>query len=134
MSLGKSIDRRMSKLIYILLISNLFLIPFFLFLPRELTKLFLIFDFLLCIIFLVVILNPNKTIQIVKVFLVSCVLYFILAIFFRSLRSSFPDFGKDSSIVGFAQYFNYPIYFDIFLFAVILIIPFASYFLIRRFK
>lgn len=134
MSLGKSIEKRIPLIIYVLLIINLTSIVLLFIFPKEIVKLILFIDLLLNVFMPTLFINPKKAIFIIKVFLLTNFLYLILAISFRDIRSIFPNFGRDKSIVGFAQYFNYPIYFDIFLFVVILIIPFASYFLIRRFK
>ena len=134
MSLGKSIDSRISKIVYVLVIINLTSIILLFILPTDMGKLILLMDLIVHILASALFLNPKKEIFLIRLFLLIIFLYFLLMISFRHIRSFFPNIGRDKSIVGFAEYFNYPIYFDIFLFSVIIIIPFISYFIVMKLK
>lgn len=134
MSLGKSIEKRIPGIIYVLVLLNLVVLVFSFLLPSEIAKLILLTDLFLHIFVTAVFINIKKIDFIIKVFSCSAFFYLLLALFFRNIRSIFPNVGRDKSIVGFAQYFNYPIYFDIFLLLIILIIPFTAYLIIKKLK
>ena len=56
---------------------------------------------------------------------------FFLLVFFRKLRSFFPQPRiEENGIVGFSQYFGYPLYFDNFVFFLFLLSPVMVAFII----
>lgn len=62
----------------------------------------------------------------------SSVYYSVLLLLFRSIRELFPKPSlKGSDVVGFAQYFGYPLFFDYLLFFSLIFIPFVFYFLVK---
>ena len=60
---------------------------------------------------------------------------FLILVFFRKLRSIFPPPPiEKSGIVGFAQYFGYPFYFETIVFLVVVISPFVIVSIIKYLK
>lgn len=63
----------------------------------------------------------------------SFALYGLIAISFRYVRTFFPKpslVGSDA--IGFMQYFGYPLFFDVILFVVMLIIPIFIYLTLEK--
>ncbi len=71
-------------------------------------------------------LNPDVILYSVILF----VLYFLILFEYRQLRSFFPKPSKED-VIGFAQYFGYPLYFDNFIFLAIILSPILA-FIIKR--
>ncbi len=130
----KSIDNLFSVFLGMLTIINIFSLMLAQFVPPMALKHFLIL-ILLFIMLVTLLILSNKKIKFPSAVLgTSVILYLLLFISFRKIRDYFPSPQTEGNeVVGFANYFNYPIYFDYFLFLVIIIIPFLSYFLIKRF-
>ena len=74
--------------------------------------------------------NREVNVYSLTIFL-SFLLYFLLATSFRLFRSLFPIY-QNKDIVGFAQYFGYPTFFDTVLFFVLVLIPPIAYFASKR--
>jgi len=70
----------------------------------------------------------------IKTFLLSFIALIVLMVSFKKIRAVFPlpEIGSDK-LVGFPQYFGYPLYFDNLFFLFIIISP-AAIFLYFYFK
>lgn len=59
---------------------------------------------------------------------------FIIIVTFRKIRALFPvPQASDSEIVGYAQYYGYPLYFDTFIFFTIMLSPIVICIIIDQF-
>ena len=58
--------------------------------------------------------------------------YSVLALSFRYIRNFFPKPSmEDAKVIGFANYFGYPLSFDIFLFLLIILLPLIFYIILK---
>lgn len=71
--------------------------------------------------------------RIYSLFFITIFIDIIFIFILRMLRPLFPipQIGPEK-IIGYAQYFKYPLYFDNVVFFVFILIPFASVFLMRK--
>lgn len=63
--------------------------------------------------------------------LITAFVYAVLGVGFRHLRDLFPKPESTGEIIGFAQYFGYPLFFDNVLFWILIITPVAAYFILK---
>lgn len=134
MNLGKSIEKTFPTIVYFLLLTSVFCAIFAVFFPIILAKLFLFIALCINITIALLVSNPKKVKFTISILSTSFLFYFLLAISFRGIRNHFPNPKSDGEVMGFAQYFHYPVYFDLFLFILITMIPFISYLLVSRLK
>lgn len=132
MDLGKSIEKAFSSIVYFLLLASALCAVFTVFLPVALTKFFLLIALCINIAIALLASNPKKIKFTTLVLSTSFLFYFSLVVSFRGIRNHFPNPKSNEEVRGFLQYFHYPVYFDLFLFVLIILIPFISYLLIRK--
>lgn len=65
---------------------------------------------------------------IVQSIMLSSLLNIVLLVNFKNIRSIFPppEIGRDG-LVGFAQYFGYPFYFDTLIFFFMIFVPISTF-------
>ncbi len=130
----KSIDNIFLLLIFTLILINALTLVF-VSNSNESTRHLLIFVFVSYSLIILTLVNIKRIKTNFSILGLSIILYLVMWFIFRYVRNYFPKPGlKDSNIVGFAQYFGYPLYFDIFLFCFIIFTPLVSYFLIKLIK
>jgi hypothetical protein len=73
--------------------------------------------------------------MIIHSIVLSSALNIFLLLGFKKIRTSLPppEIGSDR-LVGFAQYFGYPLYFDAFLFFLLLFSPILLFIILHRYK
>ena len=61
------------------------------------------------------------------------IIYLFIFLNFRYLRSLFgrPEIGENG-IIGYAQYFGYPLYFETILFAIFILAPIVIFYILSK--
>lgn len=117
---------------YIVFLSLITLILFFI--PVGLSKaIFLvILLFVLCLpLFYVIYKSGDRLLFLIEIIIIA-IFGFILILSFRKLRDSLPPPEiNQSKVIGYAQYFGYPLYMDAVIFFSIIFFP-AAFFAIMR--
>lgn len=131
MQRAKSIDSIFLFLIFSLFSINIFTY-FFIGNTNNTFRYFLILVFVIYSIIILAFANIKRIKTNFSILGISIFSYLIMGLIFRHIRDYFSKPSlKDSSVIGFSQYFGYPLFFDIFLFCFIIFIPLVSYYLIR---
>lgn len=134
MNLTKSIEKDFSHILYFLLFLTLISVVSAVILPAPITKFILVIT-IICNISITLFISSTRKIKFtVLVLFTSFLLYILMFFIFRKIRDVFPNPELSEEVVGFAKYYNYPVHFDLFLLAIIILIPFMSFFLIKRLR
>lgn len=68
-------------------------------------------------------------------FLYIAIIYLIILVSFRQLRSLFsPSKVIEGEIVGYAQYFGYPLYFETIIFFIFILSPIIIFFILSKIR
>ncbi len=75
--------------------------------------------------------------QNIKIIIKTSIAVFLIVLLllgtFKKIRSLFPPPEINENLIGFAQYYGYPFYFDHLFFALIIIVPLIAILFLKKF-
>jgi len=83
--------------------------------------------------FLFVVYHNQQKVLFLQLFTFYLLFSFFILLVFRNIRNTFPiPEVNEEKIVGYAQYFSYPLYFDTFLFLLLLMFPVVIFIILHK--
>lgn len=99
----------------------------------ESTRLFVFLIFLINVFIYIIVISLRRNKLLIFIIFFTLLFYGILLFIFRDIRSYFPKPGLvGEEVIGFVNYFGYPLYFDLVLFFTIIFSPLMITILLKK--